>query len=69
MANARKEPYPMGIYVNPGNTAFEMSCHSNIYVDKTMLISRTNNLYRSEQRFLCVSRPAGLKPFWIIYSA
>ncbi len=47
----------MGIYVNPGNTAFEMSCHSNIYVDKTMLISITNNLYRSEQRFLCVSRP------------
>ncbi len=47
----------MGIYVNPGNTAFEMSRYSNIYVDKTMLISITNNLYRSEQRFLCVSRP------------
>ena len=47
----------MGIYVNPGNTAFEMSRYSNIYVDKTMLISITNNLDRSEQRFLCVSRP------------
>ena len=47
----------MGIYVNPGNTAFEMSRFSDIYVDKSMLISRVNAAYRTEKRFLCVSRP------------
>lgn len=47
----------MGIYVNPNNAAFEMSRFSNIYVDKSMLISRMNAAYRTEQRFICVSRP------------
>lgn len=47
----------MGIYVNPGNISFEMSRFSDIYVDKSMLIARTNAAYRTERRFLCVSRP------------
>ena len=47
----------MGLYVNPGNGAFKMSRYSDIYVDKSMLISRTNDLYKTEKRFLCVSRP------------
>lgn len=47
----------MGIYVNPGNTAFQMARFSNIYVDKSILISRINVLYRTEKRFVCVSRP------------
>lgn len=47
----------MGIYVNPGNAAFEMSRYSDIYVDKSMLISRVNAAYRTENRYLCVSRP------------
>ena len=47
----------MGIYVNPGNTSFEMSRFSDIYVDKSMLIAETNKVYRTERRFLCVSRP------------
>lgn len=47
----------MGIYINPGNAAFEMSRFSDIYVDKSMLISRVNAVYRTEQRFICVSRP------------
>ena len=47
----------MGLYVNPGNGAFKMSRYSDIYVDKSMLISRTNALYKTEKRFLCVSRP------------
>ena len=47
----------MGIYVNPGNVAFEMSRFSKIYVDKSMLISKINELYKSEKRFVCLSRP------------
>ncbi|HBA48518.1 MAG TPA: AAA family ATPase, partial [Lachnospiraceae bacterium] len=47
----------MGIYVNPGNNAFEISRYSDIYVDKSMLISKLNTLYKTEKRFLCVSRP------------
>nr|WP_296467559.1 AAA family ATPase [uncultured Acetatifactor sp.] len=47
----------MGIYVNPGNASFEMSRFSDIYVDKSMLIAQTNRAYRTERRFLCVSRP------------
>lgn len=47
----------MGIYVNPGNAAFEMARFSDIYVDKSMLIARLNAAYRTEKRFFCVSRP------------
>ena len=34
-----------------------MARFSNIYIDKSILISRTNALYRTEKRFVCVSRP------------
>ena len=47
----------MGIYVNPGNIAFEMSRFSENYIDKSMLIAQINALYRTERRFVCVSRP------------
>ena len=42
----------MGIYVNPGNVLFETARFSDIYVDKSMLIARTNALYRKERRFI-----------------
>ena len=32
----------MGIYVNPGNTAFRKALNSEIYIDKTDLIAATN---------------------------
>lgn len=47
----------MGIYVDPGNASFEMARFSDIYVDKSMLISKINRVYRTEKRFICVSRP------------
>ncbi len=47
----------MGIYLNPNNFDFQMALNSRIYVDKTGLISYTNNLLMTEQRFICVSRP------------
>lgn len=47
----------MGIYLNPGNKGFWESIRSEIYVDKTNLISCTNNLLNTEDKFACVSRP------------
>lgn len=47
----------MGIYVNPGNTSFQMSRFSKIYIDKSLLISEMNAVCRTEKRFVCVSRP------------
>ena len=47
----------MGIYVNPGNERFSEAVNSRIYVDKTMLLSELNGRMRTEDKFLCVSRP------------
>ncbi len=47
----------MGIYLNPGNDRFQMSLNSKIYVDKSSLISYTNSVVCTAQRFVCVSRP------------
>ena len=47
----------MGKYVNPGTGNFQMSLNSEIYVDKSNLIAKTNALFRTKQRFICLSRP------------
>ena len=47
----------MGILRNPGNTEFQESLNSKIYVDKTMLIDYTNSVLRTAQKYICVSRP------------
>lgn len=47
----------MGIYLNPGNKGFWESIRSKIYVDKTGLISCTNELINTEEKYICVSRP------------
>ena len=47
----------MGIYLNPGNLAFMEAVNSRIYVDKSGLISYTNSVMNTTQKFLCVSRP------------
>ena len=47
----------MGIYLNPGNAAFQKAVHSKIYVDKTMLIDYTNEILGTKQGNICVSRP------------
>ena len=47
----------MGIYLNPGNRSFYESIHSPIYVDKTEMIARTNELMKTKEKFICVSRP------------
>ncbi len=47
----------MGIYLNPGSKGFKESIHSAIYVDKTGLIAKTNQVINTRQKYLCVSRP------------
>lgn len=47
----------MGVYLNPGNEMFQMTVNSQIYVDKSKMISFTNRMIGSEQRYICVSRP------------
>ena len=47
----------MGDYLNPSNDGFEESINSKIYVDKTGLISYTNKIIRTQQKYICISRP------------
>lgn len=47
----------MGSYLNPGSKGFRESLNSEIYVDKTGLLEKTNEVLDTRQKFLCVSRP------------
>lgn len=47
----------MGIYINPGNSEFEVAINSPIYVDKTGLAEAMNQLIGTKDRMVCVSRP------------
>ena len=47
----------MGIFVNPGNASFIEALNSEIYVDKSGLISVTNKRINTKQKYICVSRP------------
>ena len=47
----------MGIYVNPGNATYKEAVSSRIYVDKSELITYTNQCLCTMQKHLCVSRP------------
>ena len=47
----------MGVYLNPGSERFRTGLRSQIYVDKTGLIKQVNRWIRTEQKFICVSRP------------
>lgn len=47
----------MGVYLNPGNDRFRRACNSEIYIDKTNLITLTNKVMDTEQNYVCISRP------------
>ena len=47
----------MGIYLNPGKDSFAESLNSEIYVDKTGLLSYTNRVLGTKQKCICISRP------------
>ncbi|MEE3489097.1 MAG: AAA family ATPase [Bulleidia sp.] len=47
----------MGTYVNPGPAMFQEALRSEIYIDKSDLISYTNNVLGTKQKYVCVCRP------------
>lgn len=47
----------MGIYLNPDNIDFQEALNSRIYIDKTGLMKYTNSVIRTEDKYICVSRP------------
>lgn len=47
----------MGIFVNPNNSAFQVALNSEIYVDKTGLLSYTNKVIDTNNALICNSRP------------
>ena len=47
----------MGIYLNQNNTLFQENLNSEIYIDKTMLISELNRIVCTSDKYVCVSRP------------
>ena len=47
----------MGRFVNPDNSAFQVALNSEIYVDKTGLLSYTNKVLDTMQGYICNSRP------------
>lgn len=47
----------MGIYLNPGEEAFQEALNGEIYVDKSALLQFTNQCLQTTRKYLCVSRP------------
>ena len=47
----------MGMFVNPGNAAFQAALNARIYVDKSGLLEYTNRVLASTDAFMCCSRP------------
>jgi hypothetical protein len=47
----------MGMYLNPGMQSFEMGINSEIYVDKTEMMTVLNALVNTNKRYVSVSRP------------
>ena len=47
----------MATYLNPGTGRYKKALDSEIYVDKTRMISYLNSVVNTEQCYVCVSRP------------
>ena len=56
MKNFEMGGMEMGIYLNPTNESFQEAVNSEIYVDKTRLITFTNRKIKTSQKHICVSR-------------
>lgn len=54
----------MGSYLNPGSVLFRGSLRSKIYVDKSGLIEKINDLICTEQKYVCVSQA---EEIWKVY--
>jgi hypothetical protein len=46
------------LLLNPGNASFRGSLRSKIYVDKSGLIAKTNDVICTEQKYVCVREMA-----------
>lgn len=55
--NKTKEGGNVGTYLNPGNEKFKQAIGSQIYVDKTEMIKYINEVVKTEQKYVSVSRP------------
>ena len=47
----------MGNYLNQDGKKFYEITHSDIYVDKTGLLTYTNSVLQTLQKYICISRP------------
>ena len=47
----------MGLYLNPGNEQFRKAVRADIFIDKSMMISKLNHIFDTENNYVCVSRP------------
>ena len=47
----------MGTYLNPGKTRYQMAVNSEIFIDKSEMISYLNSVVNTSQRYVSVSRP------------
>ena len=47
----------MGTYLNPGKTNYQIACNSEIFIDKSEMISYLNSVVNTSQRYVSVSRP------------
>ena len=47
----------MGMYLNPGNESFQEALNSKIYIDKTGLLTVTNEKLKTQEKYMAVSRP------------
>ena len=47
----------MGIYLNPSNDNYTATTRREIFVDKTMMISVLNQFIKTDNKYICVSRP------------
>ncbi|MBR3020586.1 MAG: AAA family ATPase [Clostridia bacterium] len=47
----------MGMYLNPGMSAFAEAVNSPIFIDKTPMIAFLNSLVKTKQKYVSVSRP------------
>ena len=47
----------MGRFVNPDNSAFRVALNSDIYIDKTELLTYTNRAIDTDRALICNSRP------------
>ena len=58
MKNSKKQEVAyMGIYLNLDSSKFEEAVNSDIYVDKTGLLTYTNSVLHTMQKYICISRP------------